>query len=185
MSQIVIPDHVVELDGRQVGSALASCTIRASAARSRSISRARLWPVIVLVPGYSGPLSGVVDRWRIGLAMATLDRAGGGSLVVSGYRGEAERLAELVPDGVEMVIEPAARSTWENVERSLVVLRDADSIAIATDFFHARRAQSYLRRLDHEVASRVVPAHRRWPRGLWMDVAGALDVLRRRARRAG
>lgn len=141
--------------------------------------------MIVLVPGYSGPLSRVVNRWRIGLAMATLERSGGGRLVVSGYRGEAERLAGFVPEGVDVVIEPAARSTWENVERSLVVLRDADRIAIATDFFHARRARNYLRELDLELASRVVPAHRRWPRGLWMDVAGALDVLRRRARRAG
>jgi hypothetical protein len=138
--------------------------------------------VIVLVPGYSGPLSGVVDRWRMGLALATLEQAGGGRLVVSGHRGEAERLAGLVPAGIDVVIEPRARSTWENVEYSVAAPVDADRIAIASDVFHARRARNHLRALDVDLADRVVPANRQWPRGLWMDAAGALDVLRRRAR---
>jgi len=118
------------------------------------------------------------------LALATLENAGGGRLVVSGHRGEAQRLARLAPADIEVVIEPIARSTRENVEYSLGTLFEADRIAIASDFFHARRAQNHLRELSVDLADRVVPATRRWPRGIWMDAAGALDVLRRLARRA-
>lgn len=139
--------------------------------------------MIVLVPGYSGPLSRVVDRWRMALALATLENAGGGRLVVSGHRGEAQRLARLAPADIEVVLEPRARSTRENVEYSFGTLLEADRIAIASDFFHARRAQNYLRELSVDLADRAVPASRQWPRGIWMDAAGALDVLRRRARR--
>lgn len=140
--------------------------------------------MIVLVPGYSGPLSRVVNRWRMGLALATLEHGGGGRLVVSGHRGEAERLAGLAPVGTEVVIEPRARSTWENVEYSLEALGGAERIAIASDFFHARRARDHLRELNVDLAGRVVPAHRQWPRGIWMDAAGALDAFRRWVRRA-
>jgi len=145
---------------------------------------ARLADVIVLVPGYSGPLSRVVDGWRMSLALATLESAGGGRLVVSGHRGEAQRLARLAPSGVDVVIEPRARTTRENVEYSLATLVEADRIAIATDYFHARRGESYLRELSVDLAARVVPASRQWPRGTWMDAAGALDALRRVARSA-
>lgn len=124
-------------------SGLAACT-----ARGGSNVHARLLSVIVLVPGYSGPLSRVVDRWRMELTLATLEHGGGGHLVVSGHRGEAER------------------------------------IAIASDFFHARRARAYLRELNPALAGRVVPAHRQWPRGIWVDAAGALDSFRRWVRRA-
>lgn len=140
--------------------------------------------MIVLVPGYSGPLSSVVDRWRMELALATLEHGGGGHLVVSGHRGEAERLAGLAPFGTELVIESRARSTWENVKYSLEALGDAERIAIASDFFHARRARDYLRELDPALAGRVVRARRQWPRGIWMDAAGALDSFRRWVRRA-
>ena len=136
----------------------------------------------VLVLGYGGPLSGVVDRWRVKVAVDTLRHAGGGSMVVSGHGGEAERLARLVPSDVQVLLETAARSTWENVELSLPLLDDADRIAIASDYFHARRAAQYLCALRQELAGRVVPAHRRWPRGIWMDAAGALDVVRRGVR---
>jgi len=78
---------------------------------------------------------------------------GGGRLVVSGHRGEAERLAALAPKEVMVSIEPTARSTWENVERSLPYLVDAERIAIASDRFHRRRATRYLQELDSEIAS--------------------------------
>lgn len=131
----------------------------------------------VLVLGYGGPLSSVVGRWRVKVAVDTLRHAGGGSMVVSGHDGEAERLAELAPPDIRVLLETTARSTWENVELSLPLLEGADKIAIASDYFHARRAAHYLCALRPELASRVVPAHRRWPRGAWMDLAGAVDVV--------
>lgn len=94
----------------------------------------------VLVPGYGGPFPAVVDRWRMKVAVETLAHAGGGLLIVSGHNGEAERLARLASPGVDVVREPKARSTWENVECSLRALDGADRIAIASDYLHARRA---------------------------------------------
>ena len=132
--------------------------------------------------GYGGPFSGVVERWRMKVAVDTLGRAGGGSLVVSGHGGEAERLAQLAPPDTLVVLETAARSTRQNVEFSLPFLVDADRIAIASDYFHARRALRYMQSLRPDLVDRVVPVLRRWPRGLWMDVAGASDVIWRELR---
>jgi uncharacterized SAM-binding protein YcdF (DUF218 family) len=80
------------------------------------------------------------------VALRTLGSHGGGRLVVSGHRGEAERLAVLAPQH-QVVIEPTARSTWENVERSIPQFEEADQLAIASGRFHARRASRYLRQL--------------------------------------
>ena len=51
---------------------------------------------MVLVPGYGGRIR-AVERWRMAVALRTLAEHGGGTLVASGYRGEAERLAALAP----------------------------------------------------------------------------------------
>ena len=67
------------------------------------------------------------------VALNTLAAHGCGRLVVSGYQGEAERLAALAPQGITISIEPTARSTFENVQRSLPFLLDVELIAIASD----------------------------------------------------
>jgi len=118
------------------------------------------------------------------IALDTLERHGGGELIASGCRGEAERLAALAPSGVEVIVEARARSTQENVELSLPWLEDADRIAIATDRFHARRAVRHLQVIRPDVSDRVVPATRRRPSGWLMNLASAghhaLLWLRRR-----
>lgn len=128
--------------------------------------------VKVLVPGYGGRTR-AVERWRMRIAADTLRRHGGGELIVSGYRGEAERLAALAPAGTEVTLEIAARSTHENIERSLPWLEEAEHIAIATDRFHARRAARHLRAIRPDLGGRLVPPTRRSLTAWLMDVASA------------
>ena len=126
--------------------------------------------VAVLVPGYGGRHR-AVERWRVDVAVKTLAAHGGGLLVVSGHQGEAERLARLAP-GRRVIVEPTARSTRENVERSLPHLLEADSLAIASDWFHVRRASRYLQQLRPDLRVRLVPAEPQWRQGGWWIQAG-------------
>ena len=141
--------------------------------------------VVVLVPGYGGRVR-AVERWRINVALRTLRVHGGGQLVVSGHRGEAERLAAIAANQ-DVFIEPTARTTWENVERSVPFLDDAPRIAVATDRFHTRVAEHYLRQIRPDLARRLVKPNRPSWRGWWIQAGGtgyrALRLARRVARR--
>jgi uncharacterized SAM-binding protein YcdF (DUF218 family) len=139
--------------------------------------------IVVLVPGYGGRFRGV-ERWRMQVAERTLRVHGGGRLIVSGHRGEAQRLAAMTASQ-DVIIEPTARSTWENIERSIPFLEAAPRIAVATDRFHERVAASYLRQLRPDLARRLVRPSRQWWRGSWIQVGGAgYVVMRTAARRA-
>jgi uncharacterized SAM-binding protein YcdF (DUF218 family) len=127
--------------------------------------------MVVLVPGYGGRIR-AVERWRMAIALRTLASNGGGTLVTSGYQGEAERLAMLAPHH-RVVVEPTAQSTWDNVERSIPYFEEADRLAIASDWFHARRASRYLRQLRPDLSARLVPAERQGWRGWWIQAGGA------------
>jgi uncharacterized SAM-binding protein YcdF (DUF218 family) len=126
--------------------------------------------MVVLVPGYSGRLR-AVERWRVAVALRTLALRGDDMLVVSGHQGEAERMALLGPDD-RVVIEPTARTTWDNVERSIPYLEGAAQIAIASDWLHARRASNCLRQMRPDVSRRPVRAERQWWRGWWIQAGG-------------
>jgi uncharacterized SAM-binding protein YcdF (DUF218 family) len=139
--------------------------------------------VTVLVPGYGGRVR-AVERWRMAVAVRTLSMHGGGCLVVSGHGGEADRLAALAPRDASVSIEPMARSTLENVERSLPYVVGAERVAIASDRFHRRRAVRYLRQLEPELAARVVSPEYGWRDGWWMDAGGAVYDSSLRVRRA-
>lgn len=106
------------------------------------------------------------------VALRTLAAHGGGTLVVSGHQGEAERLAALALN-TDVIMESTARTTWDNVERSIPYFEDADTLAIASDRFHARRASGYLRRLRPDLATRLVVAERQWWRGWHIQAGGA------------
>jgi hypothetical protein len=110
------------------------------------------------------------------VAVRTLSVHGGGRLLVSGHGGEAERLAALAPRDVDVVVESTARSTLENVERSLPLLVDARQLAIATDLFHRRRIIQHLRELQPDLLVRLVDPAYRWRDGWWMDAGGAAYV---------
>jgi uncharacterized SAM-binding protein YcdF (DUF218 family) len=137
--------------------------------------------VVVLVPGYGGRFR-AVERWRMEVALRTLRAHGGGQLVVSGHRGEAERLAAIAASQ-DVIIEPTARSTWENAERSIPFFDDAPRVAVATDRFHARVAERYLRQIRPDLARRLVTANRRWRRGWWIQAGGVGYPARRLVRR--
>lgn len=102
--------------------------------------------------------------------------------MASGHQGEAERLAQLA-QGHSVVVESTARSTRENVERSLCHFDEADQLAIAADWFHARRASSYLRQLRPDLSTRLVPAKRHWrDGGWWIQPSGAAYEALHRAK---
>lgn len=128
--------------------------------------------IVVIVPGYGGRIR-AVERWRMAVALRTLTRYGGGVLVVSGHNGEAERLAGLAPN-MSVVLETTARSTWENVERSVPHLENACQLAFASDRFHARRASEYLQQMRPDLARRLVSADRPPWRGWWIRGGGAV-----------
>ncbi|MCB1038569.1 MAG: YdcF family protein [Acidimicrobiales bacterium] len=113
-----------------------------------------------------------MEPWRMKIASMTLAAHGSGLLVVSGFQGEAERLAALAPAHATVAIEPTARSTWENVERSLPVLLNAPLIAIASDRGHRARAANYLRSMRPDLAARLVEPVYSWRDGWWMDAGG-------------
>jgi uncharacterized SAM-binding protein YcdF (DUF218 family) len=106
------------------------------------------------------------------VARRTLAAHGGGTLVASGHRGEAERLAALARPH-HVVLERTARTTRENVERSIPYFEEAAHLAVATDRFHARRASAYLRQVRPDLSERLVPAQRQWWRGWWIQAGGA------------
>ena len=101
---------------------------------------------------------------------------------MSGHGGEAERLAAMAKDQ-RVVIEPSARTTRENIERSIPFLEGAPRIAVATDWFHGRVAERYLREIRPDLARRLVRPSRQWWRGTWVQVGGAVYAARRASRR--
>jgi hypothetical protein len=117
------------------------------------------------------------------VALRTLDAHRGGRLVVSGHRGEAERLAALAPADTCVEVESTARSTLENVERSIPFLLGAEVLALASGRFNRRRALAYMRTVRPELAERVVEPVSSWRDGWWMDAAGAAYELSLRLRR--
>jgi uncharacterized SAM-binding protein YcdF (DUF218 family) len=82
-----------------------------------------------------------------------------------------------------VVVEPIARSTWENVERSIPYFEGADKIAVASDLFHARRACQYLERQRPDLVARLIAADRDWQHGWWIHACGAAYEARLAARR--
>jgi uncharacterized SAM-binding protein YcdF (DUF218 family) len=40
----------------------------------------------------------------------------------------------------QVIVESTARTTWQNVGLSLTYFEEAEQLAIASDWFHARRA---------------------------------------------
>ena len=127
----------------------------------------------VLVLGFrsSGSGTNVIQRWRVRIAVRSVDPgtarfvfSGGGRSVSgderSGGTSEAALMARYAVEelGVperNVELEELSRTTWENVAFSLPLLRDADSIVIASNTFHARRAPRYLAKQAPALAARL------------------------------
>ena len=107
-----------------------------------------------------------LQRWRTRIAVRSADRStalfvfSGGA--VRGRIPEAEIMAEYgirrlrIPPA-NVALEPRATSTRENIEFALPWLREAGTIRIASNTFHARRARGYLRELDPALWHRLAP----------------------------
>lgn len=122
---------------------------------------------VVLVLGYRSREDGRINAlqaWRVRIALRS---APPGALfvfsgaAVHGLRPEADVMADYaaargVP-ATDIVRERAARSTRENISCSLPWLREARTIRIASNTFHARRARGYLRELAPELHARLRP----------------------------
>ncbi|WP_336630891.1 MULTISPECIES: YdcF family protein [unclassified Microbacterium] len=128
---------------------------------------------VVLVLGFRSREDGrpnAVQTWRTRIAARSAPP--GALFVFSGgaVRGpepEAVVMARIAtsrlgiaPD--DIAIEPEARSTRENLSRSLPWLRAARTIRLASNTSHARRARRYLRELDP---------------GLWRRLRRTRDVV--------
>lgn len=172
----------------------ASRHLRNADAGSRGISGSEA----VIVLGYRATRSGrlhPLQRWRTEIAVRSMDSGRDGRLVFTGAgRGgspsEAATMAAyaravLGVPADRIILETEARNTWQNIELTLPLVEDADTIKIASDPMHAARARRYLRRQRPDLADRLVSADdyrflERW----WLKIpTAAYESAVRAARR--
>lgn len=148
----------------------------------------------IIVLGYRSGRDGTpspVQRWRCEIAARSMDRSRSSTLIMSGWNGEAEVMADYTHGvlGVpadHIVVEKQARTTWENVAYSLPIAQDYDVIKIASDPLHARRARRYVARLRPDLLPLLEPTTAYRPLEHPVLKAGTLayEVLRPLVRRA-
>jgi len=124
-----------------------------------------------------------LQRFRVEAAVATLRQQRCRGLLLTGGavrndRIEAVTMANLAKTlGVpakQMVIEPSARNTWENVGCLLGWLRRAERVFVVSDTLHAQRAVRYACRQDSRLCGTVVNAGVVPPIGqLWWSLPAA------------
>jgi vancomycin permeability regulator SanA len=129
-----------------------------------------------------------VQRERVAAGVDAYRRHGCGRIVLSGgavhnAHVEADAMArvarELGAPAEVLVLEPAARNTFENVALAAPLLAGYDTIYIASDPLHARRARRYLCRQTPALCPRaaLAPAYRPFARTPW-KLGAALYELR-------
>lgn len=124
---------------------------------------------VVLVLGFRSSAHGrtnLIQRWRVRIAARSTDPRTA-TFVFSGgtTRGPSSEAALMARYAIDVVgiparsvlLEEESRTTWENVAFSIPVFRtlDAESIVIASNTFHARRARRYLATQAPDLAPRV------------------------------
>lgn len=122
-------------------------------------------PDVVLVPGFPPRRDGTpsaLQRWRTRIAMRS---APAGALYVfsgAAVHGDVPEAVVMAAYGVargippdRIVRETKATTTRENLAFSLPWLREAATIRIASNTFHARRARRYLRATAPELFARL------------------------------
>ncbi len=149
--------------------------------------------VVIGFPSTRRGTPSVVQRWRLEIAVRTLGLVDDGHLIITGgatlrsAESEAAVMARYAIDvlgvpSARVTIEPTARSTWENVHRSLPIAErlGAEQISFASDSIHAWRARLYLRRQRPDLATRIVRADdHRWFEYWWFKPLMLADVARR------
>lgn len=125
----------------------------------------------VIVLGYPARTNGrlhPVQRWRCAIAARSMDPGRDSQLVFTGFGpdGEPSEAAMMSAYARDVLGVPAsrirtedqARSTWQNIERTLPLIDTADTIKIASDPLHAARARRYLHAQRPDLATRLTAA---------------------------
>jgi uncharacterized SAM-binding protein YcdF (DUF218 family) len=108
-----------------------------------------------------------MQRWRVDIAVRSFRRAPASRVVFTGAawkqgRSESEAMAAYarrlgVPEAA-ILLERRSRSTWENIEQALVMVGDAEQLAICSDPVHAARGRRCVVRQRPDLAPRLVVA---------------------------
>jgi hypothetical protein len=121
----------------------------------------------VLVLGYPARADGsprAMQRRRVDAAVETMRAAGCGAMIISGgdphggaveadVMGMLARNAGVAPEAI--VLERAARNTWENVKLTLPELEKHPALYIVSDSLHAHRGKRYLCKQRPDLCSRA------------------------------
>lgn len=142
----------------------------------------------VVVLGFRNPqpTANLVNRWRVRIAVRSIDPADRDitTLIFSGgATGAGTSEAQLMADYAEsaagstgrMLIEDQSKTTWENVTNVLPLIENADRITFASQPAHALKARVYLCRQRPDLADRLVPAADYRP-GEWFMVRPLLAL---------
>lgn len=146
---------------------------------------------VVIVLGYPARRSGrphPMQRWRCQIAVRSVTPERTSRLIFTGAArdggpSEAGVMAGYARDvlGVpagQIALETQARTTWQNVEFTVPLAEQADTIKFASDSLHAARARRYLCAQRPELAARLRAGDdyrfgERW----WLKVATAAYEL--------
>ncbi|SHK23057.1 DUF218 domain-containing protein [Nocardiopsis flavescens] len=127
--------------------------------------------VVLGYPSRRGDRPGLVQRYRVRIALRSRDpRAGRSVLVFTGTsprrpgarRSEAAVMADharslgVAPE--DIVLEEKAVNTWENIGFTLPLIDPFPVVKIASTTFHARKGRRYLRKRSPRVAARLHPS---------------------------
>jgi uncharacterized SAM-binding protein YcdF (DUF218 family) len=166
------------------------------ASRSELGSDANPGPEAVVVLGFRNRNPNrinALNRWRVRAALRSIDGSdatlvfcGGGNPrggapegpLMAGYAEERGHSANVI-------VEDRSRTTWENIENAIPLIKDASRIKVVSNPLHAQKGRMYLRHQCPEVAGRLVRgADYRF--GEWMALKpvfaayGLLDLHRSR-----
>lgn len=144
----------------------------------------------VLVLGYPTRADGTPDpvqRFRVKAGIEVYKKNRCDAFVVSGGAAhntyvEAQTMAKLAMDeGLprgKVVVEPRARSTWQNVGCASPLVANFDRVLIVSESLHAFRAKRYACRQSKSLCGRVRAEGQVGPVSLWwLRVPGAIYEL--------
>ena len=143
--------------------------------------------IIVLGYGNRGDRANAVNRYRVRAGIRSIDREARSTVVmcggtVEGDTPEAVIMRDYARDELgytgSIEIEPASRSTWENIENAIPMIEHADRIKIVSNSPHAEVAREYLRQQRPDLADRLVRAdEHRLGEIVPMKIGAALRLL--------
>lgn len=143
--------------------------------------------VVVLGYGNRGERANFVNRYRVRAGIRSIERSADSVLVlcggtVHGNVSEAEVMERFAREELEytgrIVLEPASRSTWQNIENAIPLIEHADAIKIVSNSPHAEVAREYLWQQRPDLAERLVRAdEHRFGEIVPMKIGAALRLL--------